>query len=444
MSAWKSLVLPPVDAEAGVNLGGIVRAGTLFVLAVLLGMGLWMTFAPLSGAIIAPGMIKVDLNRKVVQHQEGGIVKQALVRDGQRVEQGQPLVLLGDVRVDAQLELLRKQYDAERVKTARLEAERAFPARLALPRELLSRSKEPPMAETIERETALYQARRALLESQIALLNRQIEETREEIVSLAAQVKADDRALALQKDELAMNEDLLRQNFVQRSRVMTIDRSVAEYESRREEHSAELAKARQRITDLQLRIAGLTSNFRQQAADELKDSTTRLIDVQQRLRPSEDASRRQTVVAPVAGQVVNLQVFTAGAVIGPRELIAEIVPDRQQLIVEGRVQPEDITYVKDGGAADVRVTAFKQRTTPLIAGAVNYVSGDRIVDPRTGTGAYIIHVELSPESVKQAGDAKLQAGMPAEIYVRTDTRTALDYLLAPVTAYLRRSMREPL
>jgi HlyD family type I secretion membrane fusion protein len=444
MSAWKSLVLPPVDAEAGVNLGGIVRAGTLFVLAVLLGMGLWMTFAPLSGAIIAPGMIKVDLNRKVVQHQEGGIVKQALVRDGQRVEQGQPLVLLGDVRVDAQLELLRKQYDAERVKTARLEAERAFPARLALPRELLSRSKEPPMAETIERETALYQARRALLESQIALLNRQIEETREEIVSLAAQVKADDRALALQKDELAMNEDLLRQNFVQRSRVMTIDRSVAEYESRREEHSAELAKARQRITDLQLRIAGLTSNFRQQAADELKDSTTRLIDVQQRLRPSEDASRRQTVVAPVAGQVVNLQVFTAGAVIGPRELIAEIVPDRQQLIVEGRVQPEDITYVKDGGAADVRITAFKQRTTPLIAGAVNYVSGDRIVDPRTGTGAYIIHVELSPESVKQAGDAKLQAGMPAEIYVRTDTRTALDYLLAPVTAYLRRSMREPL
>ena len=443
--ALKSLFLPPLDATSGVDLRATVRAGLLILAVAFLGGGAWVTFAPLSGAVIAPGFVKIDLNRKPVQHQEGGIVKQVLVRDGDRVREGQPLIVLDDVRVDAQVELLKKQLDAERVRAARLEAERAYPATYRLPADLSKRAKEATLADVIEREQALYQARRRLVDDQIGLLRRQIRETEEQAEALRAQVSAGDRAVTLQKEELAVNRDLLTQNYVQKTRIMALERAVAEYESKREEQRAALAQARQRITELELRISSLTSNFRQQAADDLKDATARLFDLDERLRPSQDAARRQVIAAPVAGEVVNLQVFSAGAVVGPRDVLAEIVPQGQKLIIEARVRPEDINYVHSGTAADVRLTAYKQRTTPLVPGIVSYVSADRLVESRSGTAYYVAHIEVDNRAAAGAdGINRLQAGMPAEVYITTDERTALDYLVAPITEYLRRSMREPL
>ena len=440
----KDWLLPPIGPQAGLDLRRIVRAGVaIFVIGVIGGL-VWLAWAPLSGAIIAPGFVRLDLNRKVVQHQEGGIVKQVLVRDGERVRQGQPLIVLDDVRVDATLDLLKKQYDAERLRSARLEADRAYPATMRLPADVAARRKEPAIAAVFEREEGLYRARRKLLEDQTRLLERQIAETREQAAALADQVKAEDRALALQKEELAVNQNLLKQNFVQKTRLMALERGVAEYESRRDEHRAELAQARQKVSELQLRIAGAIATFRQQAADELKEATSRLQDIEQRLRPSQDAATRQTIVAPVEGEIVNLQVFTAGAVIGPRDVLAEIVPAEQRLIIEGRVRTEDIAHVRAGVYAEVRLTAYKQRTTPLVDGKVVYVSGDRMVEQRSGIPFYVAHVEVRPESLAAAGNLKLQAGMPAELYIRTDERTALDYLLAPVMDFVRKAAREPL
>jgi len=316
---------------------------------------------------------------------------------------------------------------------------------MKVPADFAARRREPAIAEVLEREEALHRARRNLLEEQTALLERQIAETREQVAALGDQVKAEDRALALQREELAVNQELLKQNFVQKTRLMALDRAVAEYESRRDEHRAELAQARQRITELRLRIAGAIATFRQQAADELKEATSRLQDIEVRLRPSEDAAKRQTIVAPAEGEVVNLQVFTPGAVIGPRDVLAEIVPTEQRLIIEGRVRTEDITHVHAGAIAEVRLTAYKQRTTPLVEGKVVYVSADRMVEQRSGIPFYVVHVEVPPAALATAaGHLKLQAGMPAELYIRTDERTALDYLLAPVMDFVRRGVREPL
>jgi membrane fusion protein, type I secretion system len=436
-------ILPALDANAGIDLRRAARSGLAIIAVAVLGGGAWLAFAQLSGAVIAPGFVKIDLNRKVVQHQEGGIVKQVLVRDGDRVKAGQALIVLDDVRVDAQVEQLRKQVDAERARAARLQAEHAYPVALRFPAELVARAKEPYVAEVLERESALHKARRRLLEEQTTLLRRQVRESEEQAAALSDQVKAEDKALALQKEELAVNQDLLRQNFVQKTRIMTLERAVAEYESRREQHRAELAQARQRITEIQLRIATLAANFRQQAADELKDSTARLFDLEERLRPSQDAARRQVIVAPSDGEVVSLQVHTAGAVVGPRDVLAEIVPAEPRLVVEARIRPQDINHVHAGTPADVRLTAYKQRTTPLVSGSVSYVSGDRLTDQRTGEPYYTAHIEVPPQALAAAGNLRLQAGMPAELYIRTDERTALDYLLAPVTDYVRRALREP-
>jgi HlyD family type I secretion membrane fusion protein len=308
---------------------------------------------------------------------------------------------------------------------------------------LISRKSEPKIAEQIERETTLFRARREALDTQIAMLRKQIAETSTEAAALAEQLGAEERALSLQKEELASNEKLLSQGYVQKTRVLTLQRAVAEYEARHGEHRAEISKAKQRASELELRILSMKNSYAQSAADELKDTSAKVFDLEERIRPSRDASDRQRILAPVSGEVVGLKVFSQGAVVGPREVLMEIVPEEKRLIVEARIRPEDINYVRPGSAADVRLTAFKQRTTPLAQGKVSYVSGDRLVDQQNGQAYYVVHVDVPPERLEQEG-LRLQAGMPAEVFVRTDTRTTLDYLLAPVTSYLRRAMREPL
>ena len=256
------------------------------------------------------------------------------------------------------------------------------------------------------------------------------------------QIGAEERALKLQKEELAANERLLEQGYVQKTRLFTLQRAVAEYEARHAERRAELAKARQRASELEFRILTMRNAYVQTATDELKESTAKMLDLEERIRPSRDASERQRIAAPIAGEVVGLRVFTAGSVIGPRDVLMEIVPHEKRLIVEARIRPEDINHVRPGSEADVRLTAYHSRTAPLVPGSVNYVSGDRLVDPRTGAPYYVVHIDV-PEKALDAARLRLQAGMPAEVFMRTDTRTALDYLLAPVTSYLRRAMREP-
>jgi len=430
-------------SETG-ELTRIARGGVAVVALGLLVLGAWVVQAPLSGAIIAPGFVKVDMNRKVVQHQEGGIIKQVLVRDGEHVRQGQVLVVIDDVRLDATLDLLRTQHDGERAKAARLEAERAFMPVVTFPTELAARSREPKVAELLQRETGLFRARREALDSQIAVLRKQIRHTMDEAQALAGQIAAEERALKSQKEELAVNQALLKQGFVQKTRLMSLERAVADYEARWEEHRAELAKTRQRASELELRVLAQRNSYVQSAADELKEASTRLFDLEERLRPSKDASDRQRIAAPIAGEVVGLRVFSLGAVVGPREVLMEIVPEDKTLVVEARIRPEDINHVRAGSEAEVRLTAYQTRTTPLVAGNVNYVSADRMVDPQSGAPYYVVNVDVSAGALADAGNLRMQAGMPAEVYIRTDSRTTFDYILAPVTSYLRRGMREPM
>lgn len=428
----------------GTELTRYARAGFAVLALGALVLVAWVVLAPLSGAIIAPAFVKVDMNRKVVQHQEGGIVKQVLVRDGERVQQGQTLVVIDDVKLDATLDLLRTQHDGERAKAARLEAERAMLPEVIFPADMVERAREPKVVEFIQRESALFRARREALDSQVAVLRKQIRQTEDEAKALDGQIAAEARALKSQKEELALNEKLFKQNYVQKTRLMTLERAVADYEARWEEHRAELAKTRQRSSELELRVLAQRNAYVQSATDELKEITTRLFDLEERLRPSKDAADRQRIAAPIAGVVVGQRVFAAGAVVGPREVLMEIVPEDKTLVVEARIRPEDINHVHKGSDAEVRLTAYKQRTTPLVAGNVNYVSADRMLDTQTGTPYYVVHVDVPARALEEAGNLRMQAGMPAEVYIRTDSRSAFDYLFAPVTAYLRRGMREPL
>jgi HlyD family type I secretion membrane fusion protein len=181
----------------------------------------------------------------------------------------------------------------------------------------------------------------------------------------------------------------------------------------------------------------------QEAASELQQTTAQVFDMRQRLRPAQDAELRQRITAPIDGEVVDMKITSVGAVIAPREPILDIVPADADLIVEARVSPQDINSLREGAEADVRLTSFRRRLTPVVTGKVSYVSADRLEDKTNNTFYYVAHVRVTPETLREAGDLWLQAGMPAEVYIKTTERTALQYFLDPIAGFLQRSMREP-
>jgi membrane fusion protein, type I secretion system len=441
-SPLRALTQAAPDVAAADNPWPLIRAGMIGVTLLVLSVGLWVWLAPLYSAAVGPGFVKVDMNRKTVQHQEGGIVRQILVRDGSRVEAGQTLVVLGDVRVDASNEAVRTQLDAELAKVARLSAEQADLPAPVVPKELLDRRSEPRVAELLQRERNLFSVRRDALASQLALLRNQVAETREEVKARHGQLKADDEALQHHRDELNANRALAKDGFISSVRLTTLQRAAAEYESRRAENQAELARAQQKISDLELRAQSLRSQFRQEASVELRQTTTVVFELRERLRPTQDAEERQRIKAPAAGEVVDLKFSSVGSVIGPREAILDIVPTSPDLLVEARIRPEDIAYVRTGAAADVRLTAFRYRLTPTVEGKVVYVSADRLIDRATGAPYYTVQVRVPDQALREAGNLRLQAGMPAEVYIQTSRRSALEYLLDPVLGFMQRSMRE--
>jgi len=436
------LILPTLDVEQAHRPWPLILAGFVATLVLVVGVGTWVWLAPLSGAVIGAGQVKVDMNRKTVQHQEGGIVGEILVRDGSKVKAGQNLILLKDVRVDASNELVRTQLDAELAKSARLSAEQTGLTAIVFPPELASRSADPRVAPLLKGESSVFAVRRDALAAQLSLITRQVRDTQQEIQAREIQLKADDVALKHHRDEIVANEKLEKEGFIGKTRLMQLQRTAVEYESRRAENLAELARAQQKVSELELRAETLRSQFKQEASNELRQTTATIFDLRERLRPAQDAEERQRIVAPISGEVVDLKITSVGAVIAPREPILDIVPENPVLLVEARVRPEDISYVRIDQPADVRLTAFRQRITPTVDGKVTYISADRLVDKVSNAPYYSVHIRVSPESLRMAGNLQLQAGMPAEVFIQTTSRNALQYLLDPVLGFLQRSMRE--
>lgn len=435
-------VLPSLDVDRADQPWPLIRAGLLGIVLLVLSISAWVWVAPLSGAVIGLGVVKVDMNRKTVQHQEGGIVGEILVRDGSKVEAGQTLIVLKDVRVDASNELVRTQLDVELAKAARLSTEETGASVITFPPELTTRGSDPRVAELLRHENSVFRVRREALANQLTLIRNQVGEARNEIRARGAQVKADDEAIKFQHEELAQNQLLAEQGFVSKTRLLVLQREAAQHESRRAEGASELARAQQKVSDLELRAETLLSTFKQEASNELRQSTATIFELRERLRPALDAEQRQRITAPISGEVVDLKVTSVGGVIAPRDPILDIVPDNSILLVEARVRPEDISYVHPDAKADVRLTAFRQRITPTVEGRVSYISADRLVDKTNNAPYYVVQVRVSLEELRKAGDLKLQAGMPAEIFIQTTPRNALQFLLDPVMGFLQRSMRE--
>lgn len=435
----------PLDQplEAGEDIATWKRQARRISAILLIFIGgwlLWSALAPLSGAIVASGVVKTELNRKTVQHQEGGIVRAVLVKEGETVKAGQPLVEIGDVRTDATHSILLDKLASEQTRRARLHAELVLAPDFAAP---AVPGDAKRIAEYQARERAIFIAQRRTLEQQISVLEAQIQETERQIKALESQITSTEASLNSAREELEINQNLVNEGFIQRTKILGLERAVSDYGSNLGEYLGNLAQARQRIDDYRLRIVQTRNQYQQQAAAELKEAVASIDEAEAQQRSTLDLVERQIVRAPVDGVVMTLRISAPGMAIGPREPILDVVPLRERLVVEARIEPNDIDHVRVGDKAEIRLSAYEYRKMPLLIGKVATVSADRITDQQTGASWYSVLIDVAADQLADSLDAPMQTGMATEVFVTTPPRSLFEYMIRPLTNYATRGMREP-
>jgi HlyD family type I secretion membrane fusion protein len=428
---------PAPDAGQGSTPHRLRRAVTVPALVAAALLAAWSSSAPLAGAVIAAGQVQAEFGRKLVQHQEGGLLRELLVRPGQRVQRGDALLVVGDLHQDAAVELLRRQRDAERLRTARASAELALAAAVDWPADA-----QAAAADAARREQQLFDTRRHALHERIESLQAQQAQLRAQAAALDDQAASARRAAELARAELDSHRELVAGGFIQKTRLMAMERALAEAQGRAAAVRSQAAEVRGQLAALAHAVVQVRSEFRRQAADELKQAGARLDELDGRLRPGVDVLERQTVRAPVDGVVMALRVSAPGTAIGPREPLLEIAPSDEVLLVETRIEPRDIEHVRAGGAAELRLAAYDSRRAPLLPATVRSVAPDAVAEA-DGRPSYRAQVEVAAGELAHHPELRLQAGMPVEVFITTPSRSLLEYLLEPLRVSARRALREP-
>ncbi len=420
----------------------IARRGAIALACWAALVGAWAAWAPIAGGVVSPGLVKVDANRRTVTHRDGGTVAAIRVREGQAVKRGDVLVELEDVRVDASVDLLRAQLGADLLRQSRLEAEAGGATTWSPPPALVQQfAALPGFDEQARKEARTFTARQSTLAAQVDGERQQAEAMRAEIGARGRERENATKAVALMKDELALNERLETEHFVNRTKVLGLQRAVSEYESRLHANDADLAQAQQHLDASALRVRALRDQLLQGAAEEAREIGARIADTQQRLRASRDEQSRQVVVAPESGVLMNLRVNTVGSALGAREPIVDIVPDGAPLVVETRLPLDVATDVRPGTPADVRLVSAAARYETLLPARVLQVTPDAMADEHTGQPYLRAQVAIDATALARRGTG-WQPGMAAEVYLKTSERSALGFLAEPITGFFRRAFRE--
>ncbi|MEM7122543.1 MAG: HlyD family type I secretion periplasmic adaptor subunit [Pseudomonadota bacterium] len=416
--------------------------GLIVVVILFGGIGTWAATAQLSSAAIAPGVVAVDTNWRTIQHLEGGIVAAIFVRDGDYVEEGDLLLRLDATRAEASITIIEGQLDLALATEARLIAERDGADAIVFPTGLFERHGEPEVAMIMSGQELLFVARRDSLAGQVSILNQRIDQLRNQIKGLEVQQSASYAQITLIEQELDGLRELYDEGYVTRSRILALERESERLRGERGEDLAAIAESEAAIGEASLQILQLEKGLREEVVAELRDVQSEIFDLEQRQIGAADILNRIEVRAPSSGTVLGLNAHTVGGVISPGDDIMNIVPEGDPLIIEARVQPNDIENVITGQTAEVRFSGLSQRDTPTLNGQVLTISADRLTDQQRGEDYYEARVIIPQDEIERLNDVELVPGMPAEVMILTGERTALNYLLEPIQAGLNRSFRE--
>ena len=406
-------------------------------------VGAWSVGTRIAGAVVATGVIKVESERQVVQHPDGGVVGTILARDGDRVEAGATLVRLDDTFLLSELSIVERQLLEIQVRKARLAAERDGEDAVSLgelPEFILL--DQAWIDDQIKGQVALFDARRVSLSQEVQQLDEQRVQIDQQIDGMEAQLTAFSKQLEIIASERADLEGLLEKGLVQQGRVLELLREEAGLQGEIGRLTASIAEARTRQSSLAIESLKLTDSRREEAITRLRDIQYSEIELLERKQSLTERLNRMEVRAPVSGTVFGSTVFAVGGVIRPADPMMYIVPGDQPLEVSARIDPIDIDQVYPGQPVALVFSTFSRRTTPEVQATVHRVSADAVEDQSSGLSYYEAIVAPDPESLLGLGDLQLLPGMPVEVYLKTEERTPLAYLTQPLTVYFNRAFRE--
>jgi HlyD family secretion protein len=405
-------------------------------------IGLWAATSPLAGAVVASGQFVVDSNVKKVQHQQGGIVAELRVKEGDRVKAGDLLVRLDETIMRANEQIIVRQLDEHYARRARLEAERDGRATITTPTELQSRLEIPEVTKAMADERRLFETRRNQREGQKGQLDQRIQQLREEVIGINAQIESRDKQLGFLKTELDGLRDLFRRNLVPTTRVMPLERESANITGQKGQLIASRAQTEGKISEIRLQLLQLDIELQTEAVKELREIQAKTAELGERRIAAEDQLKRTDIRAPIDGVIHQLNVHTVGGVITPAEPVMLVVPAAEQLQIEARVSPTDIDQLFPGQPAVVKVMAGNQRTTPEVAGTVSRIGADVTKDPQTGITFYTVRITVPETEKARLGDLAIMPGMLAEGFIRTKDRTPFEYIIRPLKDQFNRAFRE--
>ena len=420
--------------------------GILVLLATIFGFGAWAGTAPIAGAVVAPGTFVATGQNKIVQHLEGGIIKDILVGEGDVVEAGQTLIRLDSTAPNASLRRLVLHLNRQLGTRARLRAEAEERPEITFPAELLEHSNDPDIKSIIENERTTFKARRDQLISEIAILKQGIAAFEERIAGGKAQLKAVNAQLTYIDEELKGKAALYAKGLMQKPQLLAVQRAQARLTGEVGRLLGDIGDNKERIARAKRQVAHVKFQRVEKAVDELHETESEIRDVRERLRAAQDVLKRIEINAPVRGVIVKMKYHTPGGVIEAGKDILEMLPVGEELVIQARVRPQDIDNVKTGQEAIVRLTALSQRVTPMVPGKVVYVSADTLPEDINGNrldeDIYVARIRLDAEKAGEVTNFHATPGMPAEIYIKTGERTFFEYLLQPVVDSMTRAFRE--
>lgn len=401
--------------------------------------GGWSITAPLDSAALAPGVLTVKGYKKTVQHLEGGIIKQLYVKDGDDVTAGAPLLLLDDTQLQAEHQILKGQLFVLLAQESRLLSERDELESITFPDTLLTDDNRATEAKA--QETEQFLVRKISRDGEVEVLQQRIVQLSAQAEGLNALIASKKALIASYDEEISDNVDLLSQGFVDKKRLRDLQRLREGLAGEVAEHKAAIAGTTIQSGEAKLKILQQKKDFRAEVVELLAQAQAKAFDVKERVSAITDRIKRSTIMAPVSGVVLGLGFHTLGGVIAPGNKILEIVPEKNDLIIEAKVAPTDIDRVTLGLDADVRFSVFKSAITPVVQGRVTTLSADRIVG-EDGAPYYLAHLELTESSLAALEGFQLLPGMPAEVLINTGDRTLFEYLVQPATDAFARSMLE--
>jgi HlyD family secretion protein len=432
--------MQPINTNSSLRRLQIV--GLLSVLLMVGVVGGWANYTELNGAVIAPATIMVESYSKKVQHKEGGIVGEIRVKDGDRVEMGQALIVLDNTETKSELAIIDGLLDEALAKRARLEAQRDRASNITFPPEVLARAGEPGVAAIMAGQTKLFNARLQAVAGKKDQLTQQIGQLTEQIGGLESQRISKERQLTLISAELTDLKDLQSKGLVPVSRVMAMDRETARLDGERGELVASKAAAEARIAEVKVQILQIDEEDLSQTLTELRDIEGKVAELKERKLAVASRLERMVIKAPITGDVYQLAVHTVGGVIGPGETLMLIVPEADELILQAQVMPQDIDKVRTGQIAHIRFPAFNSRLTPEVAAEVTQISADTSRTDASSPPFYSVRLMISATELAKLGANKLKPGMPAEAFIQTEAQTPMTYFLKPLTDQFAHALRE--